>query len=74
VIQELGEVEGGAGPLRVLAGRYGPYVTDGEVNATLPKGVDPASLTRERAAELIAQKRAAGPVRPRRKAPARRRG
>jgi DNA topoisomerase-1 len=74
VIQELGEVEGGAGPLRVLAGRYGPYVTDGEVNATLPKGVDPASLTRERAAELIAQKRATGPARPKRKAPARRRG
>jgi DNA topoisomerase-1 len=72
VIQELA-VEGGK-PLRVLAGRYGPYVTDGEVNATLPKGVDPASLTRERAAELIAQKRAAGPGRPKRKAPARRRG
>jgi DNA topoisomerase I len=71
VIQELGEVEGGAGPLRVLAGRYGPYVTDGEVNATLPKGVDPASLTRERAAEMIEQKRAAGPGRPKRKAPAR---
>ena len=72
VIQEL-EVEGGK-PLRVLAGRYGPYVTDGEVNATLPKSVDPASLTREQAVDLIEKKRAAGPGRPKRKAPARRRG
>ena len=66
VIQELGEVAEGK-PLRVLAGRYGPYVTDGEVNATLPKGTDPASVTRERALELIEQKRAAGPSSKRRR-------
>jgi DNA topoisomerase I len=60
VIQELGETGDGK-PLRVLAGRYGPYVTDGEVNATLPKGTDPATFPRERALELVEAKRAAGP-------------
>ncbi|HEX6202704.1 MAG TPA: type I DNA topoisomerase [Thermoanaerobaculia bacterium] len=72
VIQELGEAGGGK-PLRVLAGRYGPYVTDGEVNATLPKGVDPVTLSREQAVDLIEKKRSAGPGKPRRRT-ARRRG
>jgi DNA topoisomerase-1 len=47
-------------------GRFGPYVTDGTVNASLRRGDDPDSLTLERAAELLAERRAAGPRTPRR--------
>jgi DNA topoisomerase-1 len=46
----------------VKDGRFGPYVTDGETNATLRKGDDPTSITAERAQELLAEKRARGPV------------
>jgi DNA topoisomerase-1 len=60
-IQEFGELEGAAGPVKVLAGRFGPYVTDGETNATLPKGKDPATITPEEALDLLARKREAGP-------------
>ena len=50
-----------AGPIKVLNGRYGPYVTDGETNATLPKGLDPASVSAEQATALLQAKRDAGP-------------
>ncbi|MBX3119613.1 MAG: type I DNA topoisomerase [Fimbriimonadaceae bacterium] len=60
-IQEFGALEGAAGPVRVLAGRFGPYVTDGTTNATLPKGTDPATITPEAALELLKAKAAAGP-------------
>ncbi len=43
-------------------GRFGPYVTDGETNASLRKGDDPETLTIERAMELLADRRARGPV------------
>jgi len=69
-IAELGQLEGAAGPVKVLNGRYGPYVTDGETNATLPKGTDPATVTAEVALELLARKREAGPS----KRPFKRRG
>ena len=59
------EALGGA-DVKVLDGRYGPYVTDGETNASLPRDVeDPASITLEQALELLEQRRRAGP--PRRK-------
>jgi DNA topoisomerase-1 len=49
-------------------GRFGPYVTDGETNASLRKADDVASITDERAAELLADRRARGPAkRPARK-------
>jgi DNA topoisomerase-1 len=48
-------------PIVVKEGRYGPYVTDGETNATIPKGEDPASVSHERAVALLSQRRAAGP-------------
>lgn len=60
-IQEFGELEGAAGPVKVLAGRFGPYVTDGTTNATLPKSKDPATITPEEAVDLLAKKREAGP-------------
>jgi DNA topoisomerase-1 len=43
-------------------GRFGPYVTDGETNASLRKGDEVLSITDERAAELLADRRARGPV------------
>jgi DNA topoisomerase I len=43
-------------------GRFGPYVTDGETNASLRKGDDVMSITDERASELLADRRARGPV------------
>jgi DNA topoisomerase-1 len=46
----------------VKDGRFGPYVTDGETNATLRKDDDPDSITPERGAELLAEKRAKGPT------------
>jgi DNA topoisomerase-1 len=63
--------EMGADPATGLAivvkdGRFGPYVTDGEYNASLRKGDTVEELTIERAAELLAEKRAAGPPKPKR--------
>ena len=46
----------------VKAGRFGPYVTDGEYNATIPRGEDEGALTLARAAELLAERRAKGPA------------
>jgi len=42
----------------VRSGRYGPYVTDGEINASLRKADTPESIDMERAVELLAQRRA----------------
>jgi DNA topoisomerase-1 len=50
-------------------GRFGPYVTDGEVNASLRRGQTPEELTVEQASEMLAEKRAKGPG-PRKKAAA----
>ena len=50
------------------SGRFGPYVTDGETNATLRRDDSPDDITPERAFELLAEKRAKGPAkRPARK-------
>jgi DNA topoisomerase-1 len=54
-LKELGEHPDG-GVITVRDGRFGPYVNVGKVNATLPKGKDPMSLTREEALELLAAK------------------
>ena len=58
-------------PVRVMEGRFGPYVTDGETNATLPKGTDPATLDAEQALALLAERAAKGPAKGKKK-PARR--
>ncbi|PRI10527.1 type I DNA topoisomerase [Leucobacter massiliensis] len=60
-------------PVRVRDGRFGPYVTDGETNATIPRGDSVEDITFERAIELLAIKRAKGPAKkktPAKKAPA----
>ncbi len=49
-------------PIKLKDGRFGPYVTDGETNATIPRGEEALEITFERAVELIADKRAKGPV------------
>lgn len=58
--------------IQLKEGRFGPYVTDGETNASLRRGDHAESLTIERAAELLAERRAAGPApkRPRKRAAA----
>jgi DNA topoisomerase-1 len=58
--------------LKVLDGRFGPYVTDGSVHATLPKGADPKAITLDEAVGLIDAKAAKGPAKgkAKRKAPA----
>ncbi len=67
-LRELGTDPASGKQMVLKDGRFGPYVTDGETNASLRKGDDVASLTDERAAELLADRRARGPAkRPARK-------
>lgn len=61
-LRELGNDPASGSPMVIKDGRFGPYVTDGETNASLRKGDDVMSLTDERAAELLADRRARGPV------------
>ncbi|MFZ5872051.1 MAG: topoisomerase C-terminal repeat-containing protein, partial [Actinomycetota bacterium] len=64
-LRELGDDPATGKPVVVKEGRFGPYVTDGETNATLRKDDAVESITLERAAELLAEKRAKGPARKR---------
>ena len=53
--------------IKLMEGRYGPYVTDGTTNATIPKSVEPAALTLEEAAQLIDDRAAAAPAKGKKK-------
>jgi DNA topoisomerase-1 len=70
-LRELGEDPATGKPMVIKDGRFGPYVTDGETNASLRKGDEVASITVQRGAELLADRRAAPPSTRRRTAPAR---
>ncbi|MEU3495878.1 type I DNA topoisomerase [Kitasatospora cineracea] len=61
-LKELGNDPVSEKPVVVKDGRFGPYVTDGETNATLRKDDEVETITPERAFELLAEKRARGPV------------
>lgn len=61
-LKELGEDPVSAKPVVVKDGRFGPYVTDGETNATLRSGDSVETITPERGYELLAEKRAKGPA------------
>jgi DNA topoisomerase-1 len=60
-LREMGNDPDTGLPMVVKDGRFGPYVTDGTTNASLRRGDDVESLTVDRAAELLAERRAAGP-------------
>ena len=66
-LRELGEDPATGKPMVIKDGRFGPYVTDGETNASLRKGDEVASITVQRAAELLADRRAAPPPATRRR-------
>jgi DNA topoisomerase-1 len=61
-IAELGPHPDSGALVRVLDGRFGPYVTDGTINATVPRGVEPAEVTLEQAVDLLREREARGPA------------
>jgi DNA topoisomerase-1 len=65
-LKELGDDSASGKPMVVREGRFGPYVTDGETNASLRKGDTVESITPQRAIELLAERRSAAPA-PKRK-------
>ncbi len=70
-LRELGNDPVSGKPMVIKDGRFGPYVTDGETNASLRKGDEVTTITAERGAELLADRRAAAPApRAKRAAPA----
>ena len=60
-LKELGAHPESGAPVKVMKGKYGPYVSDGKLNATLPQGSDPGSVTMEEAVALLAARAAKGP-------------
>jgi DNA topoisomerase-1 len=66
ILKDLGEHPTEGGPVTLRAGRYGPYVNHGKLNATLPRDVAPEAVTLAGALDLLSAKAARGPSRPRR--------
>lgn len=61
-IKSLGPHPTSGGEIKVMPGRYGPYVTDGTTNATLPRDLNPVDVTEQQAIELIDARAAKGPA------------
>jgi DNA topoisomerase-1 len=61
VLRTLGAHPQGGAEVKLMEGRYGPYVTDGETNASVPRTSDPAALTLEAAIELLRARAGAPP-------------
>jgi DNA topoisomerase-1 len=59
-LKDLGVHPGDGAPVRVLSGRYGPYIKHGATNANVPRGADPQALTLEEAVKLLAEREAKG--------------
>jgi len=72
-LADLGPHPESGAPVRVLDGRYGPYVTDGTTNASVPRGTDPESLTLEHGVELLRERAARAPATKRMKKAAKKR-
>jgi DNA topoisomerase-1 len=68
-LREMGNDPATDKPMVIKEGRFGPYVTDGEFNASLRRGQTPEELTVQQASEMLAEKRAKGPA-PKKKAAA----
>jgi DNA topoisomerase-1 len=68
-LKELGN-DGDGNAIKVLKGRYGPYVSDGTINATIPEGMEPTEVTMEQALALIAERAAKSGKKPKKKAAA----
>ena len=66
MIKDLGEHPDDKKPVRVMDGRFGPYVKYEKVNATIPKDENPEEITLERGLELIEARIAKGPAKKRR--------
>ena len=64
-LRELGQDPATDKPVIIKDGRFGPYITDGQTNVTVPRSEDPATISAERAFELLADKRAKGPAKKR---------
>jgi DNA topoisomerase-1 len=60
-LKEFGDSPVTGKPVKLMEGRFGPYVTDGETNATLPKTADPQEMTVEQALVLLEERAAKGP-------------
>ncbi len=59
-LAELGAHPADGAPVRILAGRFGPYIKHGDTNANVPRGTDPQNVTLEQAVALLAEREAKG--------------
>ena len=70
-LKELGPHPATGAPVKLMPGRFGPYVTDGTTNASLPKGADPDALAIDEAVSLLAARAEAAPPKGAKRQPAR---